>query len=90
MTRAPQALCGAIVSCLLGAAMRPVAAHDSQATVHGQLAAQYDTHKRPHPPTDVPRGNLRGDIVNNVRGRPEMRHSGADERLQEKNKATDR
>jgi hypothetical protein len=87
MKRAPVTLCGAIVSCVVGAAMKPAAADDSQAaTVHGQLSAQYDAHKHAHPPTDVPRGNLRGDITNNVRGRPDVRHGAADERLQGKSK----
>ncbi|HWX12101.1 MAG TPA: hypothetical protein VNZ04_08895 [Trinickia sp.] len=87
MKRAPLTLYGAIVSCLVGAAIQPAAADDSQATtVHGQLSAQYDTHKQAHPPTDVPRGDLRGDIVNNARGRPDVRRGGADERPQGKSK----
>jgi hypothetical protein len=65
--------------------MQPAAADDSQATtVHGQLSAQSDTRKQAHPPTDVPRGDLRGDIVNNVRGHPNARRGGANERLQGK------
>jgi hypothetical protein len=71
--------------------MEPAAADDSQpTTVHRQASAQYDTRKQSHPPTDVPRGDLRGDIIDNVRGRPDVKPSGAEKPLREKSKPNSR
>lgn len=77
MKRAPWMVLGAIVSFVVAATAQPAAAADPQAAaIRSALSGQPGAGERSHSATDVPRGNLRGDIVNNVRSHPEAPRGG--------------
>jgi hypothetical protein len=70
---------GAIVSFLLAAVMQPAAAGDPRdAAIRGQLATPPDGKTNARVTGELPRGNLRGDIVNNARSRSDAPRGNAD------------
>lgn len=81
MKRAPWAVLGAIVSLFVGATAQLAAAADPQAAaLRSELSAQPAEGGQRRSTVEVPRGNLRGDIVNNARSHPETPHGAKDER----------
>lgn len=81
MKRAPWIVSGAIVSFLVGATVQPASAGDPQAAaIRSALSERPGAGDRSHAADDVPRGNLRGDIVNNARSHPETPRGAKNER----------
>ncbi|RKP52262.1 hypothetical protein [Trinickia fusca] len=77
MLRAPLLLGGAAVSLLaLAAIVRPAAGDDTRAADPPvEIRAPHAEPVREMTPASAPRGNLRGDIVNNARSHPEPPHA---------------
>jgi hypothetical protein len=91
MKRAPLTLFGAIVSFLVAAAIQPAGAGDSRsAHIRGQLSPQTDAHEETRSTVEVPRGDLRRDISNNVRSHPDAPREGADNQSREKSRPDSR
>jgi hypothetical protein len=82
MKRARVKFFGAIVSIVVEAIVQPAAAVDPRTVPPPSQLSQPDA-RRAAPL--VPRGDLRGDITNNARSRPEKLKSGPDDRLHETN-----
>ena len=86
MKRAFLTLLGAIVSFLVAAAMQPATAGDSRAAdIRGQLSTQANAQEKPRSTVEVPRGDLRRDIVNNAHSPPATLRDG-DNRVRDKNR----
>lgn len=86
MKRAPLRFSGAIVSFLVGAVVQTAAAGDLRAAATRGQSPQPDANEKTRSAVDVPRGNLRGDIANNARSRPDTPRGGADDRPHENNR----